>query len=958
MGLFGALFAGVSGLDSQSNKISIISNNISNVNTIGYKESSAAFDTLVVPSGSSSFSPGGVISNNQQLVSKQGLVQGTSSGTDLSISGAGFFAVNTAAAAGVGQLLYTRSGSFTQDSAGNFVNSNGLFLQGWLLDSSGNKVNSTNSSDPSSLQTVTIASNSSGAATATSTVALTANLNASQPVLLGSGETVNFDKNSANNLGNTATDLLASNEYDADVPNSGMVRGDSFTVTTTANNQTPVATAFTYGGFSIGKNITEATAAGNGDNTTYINQVNPVTTTGSGHVVTLAAPNNNYFVGQSVTITGASAVGGFTAPQINGTYTITAVTGGANGTIQYTSAGTSTSAVAGGGGTGIGIALAAPAVKTFDLPSGSFTDTAAIAGGTSTITVTTPSAHGYGTGQTVNIENAAGFDGIPASLLNGPHSNINVIDSTHFSFTITTTAIAAGGVTGGGTTASVANRTYPFAGNILDATTTADAFLATTTTAPFSASALDFQISGTSSSTSTFTYVAGSPDTSSGQFNSLDTLVQAINATTSYNARIVNNRLYVGATDANEGVTFTNGDASGTNGKLGIDWVSELGLSNVPAASTISSNTKRFDDLSNLETQINSTAGLTASITDPTGAASISINASNPENTIEFADSDNAIATAANGNTAVINTGSVIQELGFTSSTGAIFTSADKGVGTATANGYDTGQFGVKYASNISSKNMASGAIKPQFTSDVVVYDALGVSHTLAMDFVKIDSTTNTWAVEVNAVPASDVTVTAGTPAGQLAAGTVSFNGDGSLANVSAGLAGKVTIDWSPSTSAAGASTITFNFGSQNKTDGLSQFSATSNTTNTVQNGSSSGELTGVSIDQNGFVIESFSNGQSQKAFQIPLISINNPNGLEGVSGDAFKITQAAGTATAVNAGTNGTGSLTSSSLEESTVDLSTQLTDLIVAQQAYGANSKLLTVADQLLQSLDQIIQ
>src|ERR1700733_11369060 len=97
MGLFGALFAGVSGLDSQSNKIGIISNNISNVNTVGFKQGQAAFDTLVVPSGTTSFSPGGVIGNTQQLVSQQGLIQATASATDAAITGNGFFAVNSQA---------------------------------------------------------------------------------------------------------------------------------------------------------------------------------------------------------------------------------------------------------------------------------------------------------------------------------------------------------------------------------------------------------------------------------------------------------------------------------------------------------------------------------------------------------------------------------------------------------------------------------------------------------------------------------------------------------------------------------------------------------------------------------------------------------------------------------------------------------------------------------------------
>src|ERR1700733_2446804 len=132
MGLFGALFAGVSGLDSQSNKIGIISNNISNVNTVGFKQGQASFDTLVVPSGTTSFSPGGVIGGNQQLVEQQGTISATTSPTDIAISGGGMLFVSAAptTTAGAASPLFTRSGSFTQDANGNFVNSDGYYLLG------------------------------------------------------------------------------------------------------------------------------------------------------------------------------------------------------------------------------------------------------------------------------------------------------------------------------------------------------------------------------------------------------------------------------------------------------------------------------------------------------------------------------------------------------------------------------------------------------------------------------------------------------------------------------------------------------------------------------------------------------------------------------------------------------------------------------------------------------------
>lgn len=137
MSLYGALFGGVSGLNGQGSKIAIVSDNIANVNTIGYKESEALFETLVINSSSTvAYQTGGVRAESRMNVDQQGLLLSTATPTDIAISGAGFFSVN-ANIDGSGQPLYTRAGSFRQDSLGNFVNAQGFYLQGWPLDREG-----------------------------------------------------------------------------------------------------------------------------------------------------------------------------------------------------------------------------------------------------------------------------------------------------------------------------------------------------------------------------------------------------------------------------------------------------------------------------------------------------------------------------------------------------------------------------------------------------------------------------------------------------------------------------------------------------------------------------------------------------------------------------------------------------------------------------------------------------
>lgn len=137
MGVYGALYAGVSGLTAQANSMSMISDNIANVNTIGYKASKARFTTLVTqPSSPRSYNSGGVLSNTFQMVDQQGLLQSSSSSTDLAVSGRGFFVTSaqvdpTTGIVPVGtERLFTRAGSFTPNKDGRLVNAAGRYLLG------------------------------------------------------------------------------------------------------------------------------------------------------------------------------------------------------------------------------------------------------------------------------------------------------------------------------------------------------------------------------------------------------------------------------------------------------------------------------------------------------------------------------------------------------------------------------------------------------------------------------------------------------------------------------------------------------------------------------------------------------------------------------------------------------------------------------------------------------------
>jgi flagellar hook protein FlgE len=174
MSLFGSLYSSVSGLSAQSKSMSMISDNVANVNTTAYKGAVADFASLVTRRPSSqAYSPGGVRAFTSYDVEQQGLIQSSSSPTDVAISGNGFFVVNrTSGADGLpGEQLYTRAGSFEPDFLGNLRTPTGFYLQGWALDAD------ENITDINQLETVNTRT-IQGVAAATTQVDLGANLDA------------------------------------------------------------------------------------------------------------------------------------------------------------------------------------------------------------------------------------------------------------------------------------------------------------------------------------------------------------------------------------------------------------------------------------------------------------------------------------------------------------------------------------------------------------------------------------------------------------------------------------------------------------------------------------------------------------------------------------------------------------------------------------------------------------
>ncbi|MCK1392949.1 flagellar hook protein FlgE [Bradyrhizobium sp. 1] len=167
MSLTGALSSAISALSAQSQSLSMISDNIANSDTTGYKTTSAMFDALVTASSNTtSYASGGVTVAGRANITQQGLLATTSNATDVAIQGTGFFVVNSATSGGI--TSYTRNGAFTIDNAG-YLENNGSYLEGWRTDADGNVVGSESASNLSAINTQ-IAS-TSGSATTKTTIA-------------------------------------------------------------------------------------------------------------------------------------------------------------------------------------------------------------------------------------------------------------------------------------------------------------------------------------------------------------------------------------------------------------------------------------------------------------------------------------------------------------------------------------------------------------------------------------------------------------------------------------------------------------------------------------------------------------------------------------------------------------------------------------------------------------------
>ena len=236
-------------------------------------------------------------------------------------------------------------------------------------------------------------------------------------------------------------------------------------------------------------------------------------------------------------------------------------------------------------------------------------------------------------------------------------------------------------------------------------------------------------------------------------------------------------------------------------------------------------------------------------------------------------------------------------------------------------------------------------------SSSTDLYDSLGTKHNIKMDFVKRGYTENggtEWTMVIQVAEPNQISTT---EPKNVITGYVRFNPDGSLATYS-----PASITFGAQNGSAIGQHIELKFGTTQTTDGLTSTDNNSSTADISQDGYASGELNGIRIDQSGTLVGSFTNGRSLGLAQVGVAKFANNQGLAGEGGNLFSRTANSGDPIIGAAQTAGRGKISASSLEMSNVDLSRSLTQLIVVQRGFQANSKTITTSDEMLNTLLQL--
>lgn len=1061
MSLFGALKSGVSGLNAQSSAMSIISDNIANVNTIGYKANSASFSTLVTKQTSSTrYTSGGVQCRTRAGVDVQGLLSSTSYSTDLGISGNGFFVTTQTAQPSKDDLWsYTRVGTFTVDENGYLRNDNGYYLQAWPLkafdgeenaslvqvgdnmfmkaytDASGSTVYiNDNIIDSDNMQPINL-NTIGGTAQETQNISFGANLPADDPVFDPANPEAGGRHSSSvliyDSLGNSHNAKLTftkteNGTWSLDI---GMPSGAATLITYSSSETTNDATQDVYSAraqmefTSIPTNHSTISMETNGKNyvfefttdgtTTYSPKANevvvPVDLTSGIVTVGDAVDKFNEVIQATLPSAGRFSVGADgTTLEIQQSNSGSAIKFKVSTTACLQSA-TNPDPV-----TGISTGeFELPEIdwdvkntaridftsdnlddylgKSITIGTNTyvFSDTdAATSNGVVTVNISNLINRGTGKINTVKLvsllkqtinDNEPDYDRYVASgstLEINPSStgaNILVSSGNSASVTFQSTNIAAyvGQTVTIGDIAGGTSKTYKFTDNagITSGTILDDGSIAVnisdlyekdrTSAAPigvmnalYNTMQAYYKNAVGIEDLSNYIQVSGSTMVStSGYLQATSSQAELNKDTLTFTSTNIND--YNGKTVTIDGTMYTFSRGVSNSTTIDLDKLintQTLTFTNVPAdGDTVTINGTTY-------TFVTGTAG-TNEISIDTPALGTAEDAMKALTALAGVDGSRTDATLTlSGN--VISENSANATISETVDPTTLMTALAKLAGVEE---HQTGASLVltAYGTHAITNNNIGNA---NLTTDTTQEDRMifgtteGIGN--ALDIVGKDNgkqfnqpdtdgllvVTNTFSFN-NVEKAQSGSII---PA-------VSFNADGTPKEINTD---KIAIEWGN-----GASDMTGNYyessqinlyiGDANTANGLTQLAGKFTTNYVTQDGAKYGNYTGVSISEDGIVTAIFDNGETRAIAQIPIATFVDANALEALTGNAYIETTSSGNATLRTAGEGGAGVISSNSLEESTVDIAEEFTDMITTQRAYSAASKIITTADSMLEEL-----
>jgi len=237
----------------------------------------------------------------------------------------------------------------------------------------------------------------------------------------------------------------------------------------------------------------------------------------------------------------------------------------------------------------------------------------------------------------------------------------------------------------------------------------------------------------------------------------------------------------------------------------------------------------------------------------------------------------------------------------------------------------------------------ASAVVGDTFTASVQIFDALGDAHVATVTYTNTGP--GAWGYDIS-VDGGEVTGgTVGTPV-SLGTGNITFSATGALTAPAA----DVVVTSPAWANGAAPTNFTWDLIDANGTPSLTGYAAPSATSSITQNGYAAGTINPITIDAAGRIQATIGTGRTIVIAQLAIASFNNPQGLVKLGSNRFGESEASGIPNVGIASTGGRGSVFGSALEQSNVDIAQEFTQMILAQRGYQANSRSITVADELL--------